>query len=65
MPQITFSTTAGQYASDLAGHISNVRGGMAPTSTAQGSGIPTDRADNYATYIHGMPVRLTDFIALQ
>jgi hypothetical protein len=47
-----------QYASDLAGHISNVRGGLAPTSTASAEAleIPSARGDNYQTYIHGILV---------
>ncbi|MCK9316234.1 MAG: PA14 domain-containing protein [Verrucomicrobia bacterium] len=47
-----------QYPADLAGLITTVRNGTAPTTTASATSLesPTDRADSYATYIHGILV---------
>ncbi len=47
-----------QYPADLAGLITSVRNGTAPTTTASATSLesPTDRADSYATYIRGILV---------
>lgn len=47
-----------QYPADLAAFITSIRNGTAPTTTASATSLesPTDRADSYATYIHGILV---------
>lgn len=47
-----------QYPADLAAFITSVRNGTAPTTTASATSLesPTNRADNYATYIRGILV---------